>query len=87
MTLKGYSIGGIYMFGSMFENLPQAHQYYMHSTGTGLKDQTFNTRLDAEICMHNYCNQHGIHIECTEYDKHERKYSDHNGVRFYINRI
>ena len=75
------------MFGYAFENLPQSHQYYVFSTGTGLKDKTFDTRKEAEIYMYNYCNANGIHIECTEYDKHERKYSNHNGVRFYINRI
>lgn len=71
----------------LFENFPQMHRYYMHSTGTGLKDKTFDTRKDAEEYMYNYCNNNGIHLECTEYDKHERKYSNHNGVRFYINRI
>lgn len=75
------------MFGLEFDYQPQAHQYYVFSTGTGLKNKTFNTRLDAEIYMYNYCNRNGIHIECTEYDKHERKYSNHDGVRFYINRI
>lgn len=75
------------MFGLAFENQPQSHQYYVFSTGTSLKNKTFDTRKEAEIYMHNYCNQHGIHVECTEYDKHERKYSNHNGVRFYINRI
>lgn len=68
-------------------NLPKPHQYYVHSTGTRLKDRAFDTRLEAETYMHNYCNRNGIHVECTEYDKHERKYSNHNGVRFYINRI
>ena len=67
--------------------LPQPHTYYLHSTGTQLKDKTFPTRLDAEIYMHNYCNRYDIKVECTECDKHERKYSNHNGVRFYINRI
>ena len=63
------------------------HQYYLYSTGTQLKNQTFLTRKAAEIAMNNYCAEHGIKIECTECDKHERKYSNHNGVRFYINRI
>lgn len=75
------------MFGFAFENQPQAHQYYVFSTGTTLSNKTFDTRKEAEIYMYNYCNSHGIQVECTEYDKHERKYSNHHGVRFYINRI
>lgn len=71
----------------LFNDLPRAHQYYLHSTGTGLKDKTFGSRLDAEIYMNQFCLKNNIHIECTECDKHERKYSNHNGVRFYINRI
>lgn len=63
------------------------HQYYLYSTGTNLKPITFGNRRDAEIAMNNYCAKHGIEVECTECDKHERKYSNHNGVRFYINRI
>lgn len=73
------------MFGLL--NAPQAHQYYVFSTGTTLKNRTFNTRRDAEIYMYTYCNKNNIHVECTEDDKHEKKYSNHNGVRFYINRI
>lgn len=72
---------------NLFNDLPRAHQYYLHSTGTGLKDKTFGSRLDAEIYMNQFCFKNNIHIECTERDKHERKYSNHNGVRFYINRI
>lgn len=63
------------------------HQYYLYSTGTSMKDQTFYTRKDAEAAMQKYCAKRGIKVECTECDKHERKYSNHNGVRFYINRI
>ena len=75
------------MFEFISNELPQNHEYYLHSTGTGIKDKVFPTRLDAEIYMNNYCNSHNIQVECTECDKHERKYSNHNGVRFYINRI
>ena len=63
------------------------HQYYLFSTGTTLKDGYFKTRKEAEATMNNYCAKNGIKIECTECDKHERKYSNHNGIRFYINRI
>lgn len=66
---------------------PTTHQYYVFSTGTNLKSKYFNTRKDAEIYVNNYCNSNGIKIECTECDKHERKYSNHRGVRFYINRV
>jgi hypothetical protein len=66
---------------------PSAHQYYVYSTGTDLKNRYFNTRKDAEVYMYNYCNKNGILLECTECDKHERKYSNHNGIRFYINRV
>ena len=71
----------------MIDIYNRAHQYYLYSTGTSLKSQTFNTRKDAEIAMNQYCAKHNIKVECTECDKHERKYSNHNGVRFYINRI
>lgn len=73
------------MFGFTFEN--PSHRYFVHSTGTGLRDRTFSSRRDAEIFMQEYCKDAGIMVECTECDKHERKYSNHNGVRFYINRI
>lgn len=63
------------------------HQYLLFSTGTNLKKKVFNTRLDAERAMRLYCAKNGIYVECTEQDKHERKYSNHNGIRFYINRI
>lgn len=73
---------------TLFDSNPiKSHQYYLFSTGTTMKNGYYETRRDAEIAMHNYCNKNGIHVECTEYDKHERKYSDHNGVRFYINRV
>ena len=76
------------MFGFLFgNNVPQSHRYYVHSTGTGLKDRSFDTRREAEIYMQNYCAAAGINLECTELDRHERLYSNHNGVRFYINRI
>lgn len=63
------------------------HKYYLFSTGTSLKSGYYSTRREAETAMHNYCNKHNITVECTEYDKHERKYSNHQGVRFYINRV
>lgn len=71
----------------LFGFLPQTHQYYVFSTGTTLKNKLFDTRKEAEVYMYNYCNKNGIQLECTECDKHERKYSNHNGVRFYINRV
>lgn len=65
----------------------KAHCYYLFSTGTGLKAKYFDSRIEAETAMYNFCQRNGISIECTECDKHERKYSNHNGVRFYINRV
>lgn len=73
------------MFGLNFYE--KSHQYLLFSTGTGLKEKTFNTRKEAEAEMNRYCASKGIVVECTECDKHERKYSNHAGVRFYINRI
>ena len=70
----------------LFDSQPY-HKYYLFSTGTTLKGKYYNTRKEAEIAMQNYCISHNIIVECTEYDKHERKYSNHNGVRFYINRV
>ncbi len=63
------------------------HRYYLFSTGTTLKARYYNTRKEAEIVMNQYCKKHNITVECTEYDEHERKYSNHHGVRFYINRV
>ena len=71
----------------MLDYYNKIHQYYLSSTGTTLKDKAYNTRREAEIAMNQYCASKGIKVECTECDKHERKYSNHNGVRFYINRI
>lgn len=75
------------MFGEeSFFLLPKKHHYFVFASGTRFKAKAFNSRQEAEVAMYNYCAKHGIHLECTEYDKHERKYSNHNGVRFYINR-
>jgi len=63
------------------------HRYYLFSTGTKLKAKYYETRHAAEEAMYAYCNKYGIKIECSEYDKHERKYTNHNGIRFYINRV
>jgi len=71
----------------MFSNLTAQHKYILCCTGTKFKDKVFGTRLDAEIAMYGYCAKHGIRIECSECNKHERKYTNHNGIRFYINRI
>lgn len=66
---------------------PIRYRYYIFSTGTKMRAHYCETRKDAEGDMYDYCAKHGIIIECTECDKHERKYSDHHGVRFYINRV
>ena len=63
------------------------HRYYLFSTGTGLKPKYYDSRNEAEDAMYAYCMKNHIYVECTECDKHERKYSNHNGIRFYINRI
>ena len=63
------------------------HKYYVCATGTPFKSATRSSRKECEALMNDYCYKHNIQVECTECDKHERKYSNHNGVRFYINRI
>lgn len=65
----------------------RTHKYYLCSTGTALKAKYYNSRKEAEAAMHAYCNKNGIIVECSECDKHERKYTNHKGVRFYINRV
>ena len=75
------------MFTLFNSNPIEVHQYYLFSTGTAMRDGYYSTRKDAEAAMNKYCAANGIVVECTECDKHERKYSNHNGVRFYINRI
>lgn len=63
------------------------HSYYMFCSGIKGPSGYYATRRDAEDAMNSYCQAHGIKLECTERDRHERKYSDHHGVRFYINRV
>ena len=75
------------MFEDLLINTQHSHKYYLFSTGTNLKARYYDTRKEAEIAMNMYCRKHNITVECTEYDKHERKYSDHHGIRFYINRV
>lgn len=73
----------ITLFG---ESLSNTYRYYLFSTGTNLKGRYYATRSEAEEAMYEYCNDNGIKIECSECDKHERKYTNHKGIRFYINR-
>lgn len=77
------------MFG--FETIimpqPRKHLYYLFSTGTNCKNGYYTSREEATRTMFKYCADNNIKIECTEYDKHYRKYSNHNGIRFYINRV
>lgn len=63
------------------------HRYYLFSTGTKLKAKYFNSRKEALNFMYRYCAKHNITVELTEDDKHEKKFSNHAGVRFYINRV
>lgn len=67
--------------------LPKTHHYSVFATGIKCRARMFDTRVEAEEYMWKVCNKYGVHVECSECDKHERKYSNHNGVRFYINRI
>ena len=67
--------------------IPATHKYYIFSTGTRLKSKYFDTRREALDYMYKYCAKHSIHVELSENDKHEKKYSNHQGVRFYINRV
>lgn len=64
-----------------------SHSYFLFCTGTKFRAKYFDTRTEAEEAMYAFCDKHGIRVECTEYDKHERKYSNHEGIRFYINRV
>ena len=65
----------------------QSHSYYVFSTGTSFKARNFRTRKEAEASMNEYCVSNNISVECYEQDKHERAYTNHKGVRFYINRV
>lgn len=70
---------------------PVVTNYTYGVTATGIKRRTifkeFKTREEAEAYMHKLCAKYKLTVECTERDKHEAKYSNHAGVRFYINRI
>ena len=61
------------MFEDLLITAQPIHKYYLFSTGTNLKSKYFDNRVEAEIAMYNYCRQHNIVVECTEYDKHERR--------------
>ena len=74
----------IYCYNGVILN---QHYYYVYSTGTNYKPKQYNSRQEAESSMYKYCNKNGIILECSERDKHERKYTNHKGVRFYINRV
>jgi len=66
----------------------QGHSYYVFVTGIDAEPKTFGTRLEAEIYMHKVCYRNHIkNLECVECDKHERKYSNSLGIKFYINRV
>jgi len=71
----------------LFNNFNR-HNYYVTATGINCKSKTFDTRKAAEAYMWLCCSKAKVFgLECTECDKHERKYSNHKGVRFYINRV
>lgn len=63
------------------------HRYNLYASGIKFRSKEFDSRKEAEIKMNEICNKLNINVDCTEYDKHERVYSNHNGIKFYINRI
>ncbi len=65
----------------------EGHRYYVFSSGTDFKARNYPSRKEAEAAMLAFCAKKGLNVECTERDRHERKYSNHMGVRFYINRV
>ena len=68
--------------------IPKAHSYYLFSSGAVKAPKgTYPTRLSAELAMRDFCVKNNLEVECTENDKHCKKYSNHAGIRFYINRI
>ena len=72
----------------MFENnLYSSHRYFLFSTGTSLKGKYFNTQEEALNAMYKYCQKNDIQVEVTEDDYFGKKFSNHNGVRFYINKV
>lgn len=75
------------MFGYGFLEPVTCHRYYLFSTGTSLKPKYYNSRAEANHTMYAYCVKHGIQVDCVEDCKHEKAYSDHHGVNFYINRV
>lgn len=75
------------MFGIEDLIIPAKHRYYLFAVGTNCKPGYYATREEANRAMYEHCAKYNIQVECTEYDKHERKYSNHHGVKFYINRI
>jgi len=62
-------------------------KYYLFSTGTTFKAETYATFSDAERAMHAFCNPRGIKLECTERDEFGSKFTNHKGIRFYLNRV
>lgn len=66
---------------------PNYFKYYLFSTGTKLKNKYYNNQRDALDAMYKYCYKNNIELECTEDDIFGKKYSNHKGVRFYINKV
>lgn len=62
-------------------------KYYLFSTGTTFKAETFASYSKAEQAMYKFCNPRGIKLACTERDDFGSKFTNHNGVRFYLNRV
>lgn len=75
------------MFGIENIIIPVKHRYYLFATGTDCKPGYYYSREEANRAMYSYCAKKHIQVECVEDDKHSKKYSNHNGVRFYINRV
>lgn len=66
-----------------------AHRYFVYATGIkNFKPRCYDSRVAAESYMHAVCKKYNItNLECYERDRHERAYTNHSGIRFYINRI
>lgn len=74
------------MFG-LLNGKPHAYQYCLSSTDADLKEESYNSRQEAESAMNRYCAVKGIAISCVERDKHERLYESNNGITFCIARV
>ena len=63
------------------------HKYCLSCNGARMRSRVFNSRREANIAMYEFCAANGIKVECVDDSKHDKLYSDNEGITFCISRI